>query len=175
MINQLQKLASKPSDKKIRITRIVFALLITTIIVLGINATDVSFSIFDKELYDLPDYLVYILFIFPLVGLVRGIIDPGLFRKAIWKKVIIWLGSTMIIFSVFFLREKEIINTTTDQKIDVSETTNTEEKFNFDYTITDNLLAFFGFITLFVGFFLNNKNLTTKNEKFGEKIHKIRV
>lgn len=170
----LGKLASKPSDKKIRTTRVIFAILLIATITLGLNATDINTSIFDHIFYDLPDYLVYILFIFPLIGLVRWIIDPGLFRKAIWKKVITSAGILMMIFSIFFLSEKEIQTTNTTELSATSEN-QAQNNFNFDFAITDNLIAFFGFITVFVGLFLNNKNLTTRNEKFGEKINKIRV
>lgn len=170
----LGKLASKPSDKKIRTTRIIFALLLITIITLGLNATDVNISIFDHIFYDLPDYLVYILFVFPAIGLVRGILDPGLFRKAIWKKVITSAGILMMVFSIFFLSEKEI-QPTNNTELSATSENQTQNNFNFDFAITDSFIAFFGFITIFVGLFLNNKNLTTRNEKFGEKINKIRV
>lgn len=63
MLALAQKLAAKPKDKTIRIVRIVFALILTLVVVLGWNSTIVEFG--------LPDYLKGILFAFPLIGLVR--------------------------------------------------------------------------------------------------------
>lgn len=80
----------------------------------------------------------------------------------------------MMIFSIFFLSEKEI-QTTNTTELSATGENQAQNNFNFDFAITDHLIAFFGFITIFVGLFLNNKNLTTRNEKFGEKINKIRV
>lgn len=179
-LGTLGKLAQKPSDKKIRTWRIVFALLLAASIAFGLFGTDVNVSIFDYKIADIPydEYILLVLFFFPLVGLVRGIFDPGLFKKSVWKKVITGLGLAMMIISVFFISEKAYHS----QNIIVGEITaeslsnqNNDIKANFAKLPTDNLLFFFGLITTFVGFFLTGKNLTTKNEKFGETIKKIRV
>ncbi len=77
MMNLVSKIAQKPSDKTIRITRIVFALILLVTIILGWNVTRTEFN--------LPEQVKYILFIFPLIGLIRGIFDPGIFRKKLWK------------------------------------------------------------------------------------------
>ena len=120
------------------------------------------------------------MFIFPAVGLVRGVFDPGLFRKAIWKKVITTLGALMMIFSVFFMTEKAYIpNIETPSNGEVTaESVNQAQNDSgalFANISTDNWIFWFGFVTLIVGLFLNGRNLTTKNEKFGEVIKKIRV
>ena len=172
-LGTLGKLAQKPSDAKIRTTRIIFALLLVAVIVFGWNVTNINISIFDYE-------IKYILFIFPAVGLVRGIFDPGLFRKAIWKKVITTLGALMMIFSVFFMTEKAYIpNVETPSNGEVTaESVNQAQNDSgalFANISTDNWIFWFGFVTLIVGLFLNGRNLTTKNEKFGEIIKKIRV
>ncbi|MDO4873815.1 MAG: hypothetical protein Q4A35_01300 [Candidatus Gracilibacteria bacterium] len=180
-LGTLGKLAQKPSDAKIRTTRIIFALLLVAVIVFGWNATNINISIFDYyEFYDLPDEIKYILFIFPAVGLVRGIFDPGLFRKAIWKKVITTLGALMMIFSVFFMTEKAYIpNVETPSGGEVTAESVAQAQNDsgalFANVSTDNWIFWFGFVTLIVGLFLNGRNLTTKNEKFGEVIKKIRV
>jgi membrane protein YdbS with pleckstrin-like domain len=77
MMNIISKIAQKPSDKTIRITRILFALVLLLTIIFGWSVTRTEFG--------LPEYIKYILFIFPLIGLIRGIFDPGVFRKKIWK------------------------------------------------------------------------------------------
>lgn len=63
MMNLLTKIAEKPSDKTIRITRIVFALLVLTTILLGWSVTRTEFN--------LPEWIKYILFVFPAIGLIR--------------------------------------------------------------------------------------------------------
>lgn len=177
----LGKLAAKPSDKKIRLTRIIFAVLLILVITFGIFATDVNISLFDIVFLDIPydEYILPILYIFPIIGLIRGIFDPGIFKKSVWKQVIMGLGATMMIFSVFFLSEKPYISpVNTETEIINAETLNNQQndiKSYFSVVSTDNWLFFFGIITLIVGFALNGKNLTTKNEKFGETIKKIRV
>lgn len=174
----LGKLAQKPSDTKIRTWRIIFAILLILVITFGLHATDVNISLFDNIFADLPDELLYALYIFPIIGLIRGIFDPGLFRKAIWKWVIFGLGAAMFIFSVFFLSEKTPKIITTEQTAITADSTTTVTQVSQDpltFVDTDNWLGFFGLITMFVGFFLTGRNITTKNEKFGEVIKKIRV
>ena len=89
MFKLIETLRSKPSDRTIRIVRIVFALILTLIITFGIEKTHWNFDA-------IPSVLVYILYIFPLVGLIRGIFDPGLFRKKVWKWMIFGLGVAMM-------------------------------------------------------------------------------
>lgn len=153
-LGMLGKVAAKPSDSRIRLIRIAFALILLAVIIFSWNATDVNLSFFDYKFSDLPDYLMGILGIFPLVGLVRGIIDPGLFRKAIWRKVIMGLGALMIIFSVFFLSEKEIIpNTVSPTGTITAETLASQKTQATDVlatTCADDWYFFFGLITLIV-------------------------
>ena len=73
MLNTLAKLAQKPSDKNIRITRVVFALILIAIIYFGYDVTAVNFG--------LPSELKYALYLFPAIGLIRGLLDPGIVRK----------------------------------------------------------------------------------------------
>ena len=86
----------------------------------------------------------------------------------------------MMIFSVFFMTEKAYIpNVETPSNGEVTaESVNQAQNDSgalFANISTDNWIFWFGFVTLIVGLFLNGRNLTTKNEKFGEVIKKIRV
>lgn len=73
MINTLAKLAQKPTDRNIRIIRVVFALILIAIIYFGWDVTALNFG--------LPTELKYALYVFPVIGLVRGLLDPGIVRK----------------------------------------------------------------------------------------------
>lgn len=178
-LNTLGKLAQKPSDKKIRTWRIIFAILLILVIVFGWNSADFNISAFDYKFFDIPydNFIVPVLFIFPLVGLIRGIFDPGLFKKSVWKWVIFGLGVAMFIIATFLLSEKAYISPNTQTTTEITnETTQAKDVSEYFAVVdTDDWLGFFGLITMFVGFFLNGRNLTTKNEKFGEVIKKIRV
>jgi hypothetical protein len=97
MMNIVSKLAQKPTDKTIRITRIVFALIVLATILLGWSVTRTEFG--------LPDWVRYVLFIFPAIGLIRGILDPGIWRKKVWKWTIFGLGIAMILISLFVIED----------------------------------------------------------------------
>lgn len=110
MIKFLTKLAQKPSDKNIRIVRAVFALLLLLVIYFGWDVTSVNFG--------LPTELKYAFYIFPLIGLVRGAFDPGVFRKKIWKWTIISLGSLMLLISLILIDDRApIIDTHTSPAV----------------------------------------------------------
>lgn len=83
MFKLISKLAQKPTDRSIRITRVVFALILVLVIILGWQVTRTEFN--------LPEEVKYILFLFPVIGLIRGLFDPGVFRKKIWKWTIFGL------------------------------------------------------------------------------------
>jgi hypothetical protein len=171
MLQLAQKLAAKPSDNQIRAVRIGFAIILFLVILLGWNVTEVQFG--------LPQELKYILFIFPMIGLVRGIFDPGLFRKKIWKYVITGLGMLMFIYSLVFLEDivpvSKVSLPAVSGEINIS-TLNIKSQNDSPFTLsTDNFFGFFGFFLIFIGFFLNGKNITVKNERYGEKVIKIRV
>jgi hypothetical protein len=63
MMNALSKLAQKPSDKNIRLIRLVFSVLLIAIIYFGWNVTEVNFG--------LPAETKYIVLLFPVIGLIR--------------------------------------------------------------------------------------------------------
>lgn len=172
MMNIISKIAQKPSDKTIRITRVVFALLLLVVIYFGWTVTRTEFG--------LPEYIKYILFVFPIIGLIRGIFDPGVFRKKIWKWTIFGLGVSMILISLLAIEDIEIIVTTPVTTVytgslniaDLGKSTLKTPPFTLS---TDNFFAFFGFVLMIVGFFLNSKNITIKNERHAEIVKKIRV
>ncbi len=173
-MNILAKLAAKPSDKAIRITRVVFALVLIVLIYLWWDSTILNFGI--------PKSALYALYIFPAIGLIRGILDPGIFRKKIWKWTIVSIGAIIMILSLFILddvvTETHITPTTTtvsgEKQIRVDDILKNTSETKFSLSI-DNWFGFLGFILIIVGVALNGKNITTKNERYGEKVTKIRV
>ncbi len=126
--------------------------------------------------WGLPDECKYALYFFPAVGLIRAIFDPGLFRKKIWKWTIFSFGVAMILVSALLIEDKApTITLPKTKNIDLTQIAkNPTSALPFTLS-TDNWFYFFGFLLMFTGFFLNNKNITKKNEKFGEKIKTIRV
>lgn len=170
-MNLVSKIAQKPSDKTIRITRIVFALILLITIILGWNVTRTEFN--------LPEEVKYALFVFPLVGLIRGIFDPGVWRKKIWKWTVFGLGVTMILISFFMIEDQSLpfapISPTNTGSINAMDLVNTTP-ISVPFTIsTDNFFVFYGFILMIMGVLLNSKNITLKNERYGEIVKKIRV
>lgn len=103
MLGAAQKIMSKPSDAKIRMIRIVFALILIAVIYFGWDVTEVYWG--------LPEETKYALYFFPLVGLIRGIFDPGLFRKRVWKWTIFGLGVAMILISLFLIEDRPLVDT----------------------------------------------------------------
>ncbi len=171
MMNLVSKIAQKPSDKTIRITRVVFALILLITIILGWNVTRTEFG--------LPEEVKYVLFIFPLIGLIRGIFDPGVWRKKIWKWTVFGLGITMILISFFMIEDQSLptapiiaTNTGSINAMDLVNTTPISVPFTVS---TDNFFVFYGFILMIMGALLNSKNITLKNERYGEIVKKIRV
>jgi hypothetical protein len=172
MMNLVSKLAQKPTDKTIRITRVVFALIILATILLGWGATRTEFG--------LPTWVMYGLFLFPAIGLIRGLLDPGIFRKKIWKWTIFGLGVAMIMISLFVIEDQPLIvstplatsNTGTIDIADVGATSEISAPFTLS---TDSWFVFYGMILIVMGLLLNGKNITLKNERYGEIVKKIRV
>lgn len=86
----------------------------------------------------------------------------------------------MILISLFLIDDKIPVTNPVDvqvvsgEGISVDDIVGATEKKSFSLS-TDNFFWFFGTLLLFVGFFLNNKNITTKNERHAEKVTKIRV
>lgn len=175
MISTLAKLAQKPSDKNIRIVRVVFALILIVVIYFGYSVTTVNFG--------LPTEIKYALYFFPIISLIRGIFDPGIVRKGIWKWIMVGLGSTMMLISLILIDDienSEVAPIKTqivsgESKINIADITNTAESNDAFHLSTDNWFGFFGFVLIIIGLTMNGKNITTKNERYGEVIKKIRV
>jgi len=172
MFKLIETIQAKPSDKTIRLVRVVFALVLILVITFGIQKTTWNYNV-------IPSYLIYILYFFPLVGLVRGILDPGLFRRKVWKWTIFGLGVTMMIISLFFIEtntEKTVAPVVQNVSGEISlsnlEANTSSSEFVID---TDFWIGFFGFWVALFGFALTSKNITKKNERYGEKVTKIRV
>lgn len=169
-MNTLSKLAQKPSDKTIRLVRSIFAVLLIVIIYFWWNVTEVNFG--------LPTEIKYIVIIFPVIGLIRWILDPGIVRKGIWKWIITGSGVIMLFSSLFLFDDRSMPTntppTTTSGEIHLGDLMQAQDTGSFTLSI-DNWFGFFGFFLIFIGFFLNNKNITLKNERYGEKVTKIRV
>ena len=172
MMNLVSKLAQKPTDKSIRMVRVIFALLVLATILVGWTVTRTEFG--------LPEWIRYTLFIFPAIGIIRGILDPGIFRKKIWKWTVFGLGITMIMISLFVIEDQKIVSpalapVVNSGSIDIADI-GTTPSISTPFTIsTDNFFGFYGFILAIMGILLNSKNITTKNERYGEIVKKIRV
>ncbi len=142
-MNLISKLAQKPTDKTIRITRIVFAIIVLATILLGWSVTRTEFG--------LPKWVMYILFIFPAIGLIRGILDPGIFRKKIWKWTVFGLGIAMILISLFVIEDQIAISPTliavgNTGSINIADI-GTTSIISVPFTVsTDNFFGFYGFI-----------------------------
>ncbi len=171
-MNLISKITQKPTDKTIRIVRIVFAVIILATILLGWSVTRTEFG--------LPEWIRYILFIFPAIGLIRGILDPGVFRKKIWKWTVFGLGIAMILISLFVIEDVDTSSpspttTISTGSINIADIANIPTP-SIPFTLsTDNFFGLYGFILAIMGVLLNSKNITLKNERFGEIIKKIRV
>lgn len=109
MFKLIETLRAKPSDRNIRIIRIVFALILLGVIYFGFSKTYF-------EYVQIPKELLYVLYIFPLIGLIRGIFDPGVFRKKIWKWTQVGIGVVMMIISFFFIETQMTILVSGDIK-----------------------------------------------------------
>ena len=154
-----------------------FALVLIAIIYFGYDVTAVNFG--------LPNELKYTLYLFPVIGLIRGILDPGVMNKRAWKWTITGLGGLMLILSLVFIddmtpTEQSMVAPSTvsgESGISLANISNTStEDTNAGFSLsTDNWFGFFGPILMIIGFLLNGKNITTKNERYGEVIKKIRV
>jgi hypothetical protein len=103
MMNILTKLAEKPKDSTIRIVRALFALLFLVFFSFGYTVTTLY--------YGLPHETLFMFLIFPLVGIIRAILDPGIVRKKIWKWLIVGSGVFLFVSSLFLMEDTEVVQT----------------------------------------------------------------
>lgn len=165
-------LQGKPSDIQIRIIRILWAIILILLFVFGWDDFMLA--------YGLPMEAKYALGIFPMISLIRGILDPWIFHRKTWRWIMVGSAIVMILVS-WFLIVPEVSdvqgNTITSSTGAVSATDllrepTVEKRSPLSVSF---YLAFMGFLLLFTGLTLANKNITRKNEKYKDVIKTIRV
>jgi hypothetical protein len=172
MFKLIETLRSKPSDKNICIIRIVFAFILVGVIYFGFEKTT-------WNLMQIPKEALYILYSFPLIGLVRGFFDPGVFRKKIWKWTQVGLGLTMMILSIGLIEtdtsyDTGIVPSTISWEIRASSVSSIAPA-GHGSVDTDFWMGFLGFFLAVGGLIFASKNITMKNERYGEIVKKIRI
>ena len=176
MLKLIDTLRAKPSDRTIRLFRVGFAIILLFVITFGIAKTHWNYR-------SIPQNLIYILYFFPLVGLLRWILDPGIVRKKIWKWTVFSLGIVMMITSLFLIETTTVFPTLSPIVVSTWSGISADQLSNqplipdaVPFIIdTDFWIGFLGFWVAIFGFALTSKNITKKNERFGEKVTKIRV
>lgn len=173
MFKLLEMLRAKPSDRTIRILRILFALILLGVIYFGFPKTYFEYSAIPKE-------VLYVLYIFPLIGLIRGIFDPGVFRRKVWKWTQVGIGATMMLIALVFINtEMRIVsdgtNTASSGSLSATDIVATTSSTTASPVDTDFWIGFLGFWVSLFGLTLTSKNITKKNERYGEVVKKIRV
>ncbi len=174
MLKLIETLRAKPSDRNIRIMRIIFAIILLGVIYFGFSKTYFEYSTVPKE-------VLYVLYIFPLIGLIRGIFDPGVFRRKIWKWTQVWLGIAMMTIAILLINtEMRIVSSgpvvsssgslSATALVSVVPMSSTASPIDTDFWI-----GFLGFWVSLFGLILTSKNITKKNERYGEIVKKIRV
>lgn len=104
MLKLIDTLRAKPSDRTIRLVRTGFAIILLFVITFGIAKTHWNYR-------SIPQSLIYILYFFPLVGLVRGIFDPGIVRRKVWKWTVFSIGIAMMIIALFLIETDTVFPT----------------------------------------------------------------
>lgn len=175
MFKLIETLRAKPSDRNIRIFRIVFACILLGVIYFGFSKTYFEYSAIPKE-------ALYVLYVFPLIGLIRGIFDPGVFRKKIWKWTQVGFGIFMMMVALFLINtEMRIVSdgstaTVSSGSLSASDlVAATPTNTTASPIDTDFWIGFLGFWVSLFGLVLTSKNTTKKNERYGEIVKKIRV
>ncbi len=174
MFKLIETLRAKPSDRNIRIFRIVFASILLGVIYFGLSKTSFGYSA-------IPNEALYVLYIFPLIGLIRGIFDPGIMRKKLWKWTQVGLGISMMMIALLLIdTEMRIVSSgpvvtsswglSATDIVAVGPTNTAASPIDTDFWI-----GFLGFWVSLFGLVLTSKNITKKNERYGEIVKKIRV
>lgn len=167
-------LRAKPSDRNIRIMRIIFAIILLGVIYFGFPKTYFEYTAIPKE-------ALYALYVFPLIGFIRGIFDPGVFRRKIWKWTQVGIGVIMMSIALLFINtEMRIVsdgsNVVSSGSLSATDIVATVPKKTAASPVdTDFWIGFLGFWVSLFGLTLTSKNITKKNERYGEIVKKIRV
>jgi hypothetical protein len=167
MFKLIETLRSKPSDRNIRIIRIVFALILLGVIYFGFGKTYFEYTAIPRE-------ILYGLYIFPVIGLIRGIFDFGIMRKKLWKWTQVSIGGVLLMLSWFLIETDTVTETPLVETGSISAAT-LERSPSEGVIDTDFWIGFLGFWLTLVGLTLASKNITKKNERYGEIVKKIRV
>ncbi|GAB0174698.1 MAG: hypothetical protein HHAS10_05770 [Candidatus Altimarinota bacterium] len=173
MLKLIETLRAKPTDRNIRIVRIVFATILLGVIYFGLDKTSWEYP-------QIPQFALNILYVFPVIGFIRGIFDPGIMRKKLWKWTQVGFGVVMLMLSWFFI-ETDIAShpaapsTSISGELSAIDIINSTRSTQPSVVDTDFWLGFFGFWLVLAGLTIASKNITSKNERYGEKVTKIRV
>lgn len=174
MFKLIEMLRAKPSDRNIRIMRIIFAIILLGVIYFGFPKTYFEYTAIPKE-------TLYALYVFPLIGFIRGIFDPGVFRRKIWKWTQVGIGVIMMSIALLFINtEMRIVsdgsNVVSSGSLSATDIVATVSKKTAASPVdTDFWIGFLGFWVSLFGLTLTSKNITKKNERYGEIVKKIRV
>lgn len=170
MFKLIETLRSKPSDKNIRIIRIVFASILIGVLYFWLPNTYWNYSSIPKE-------ALYMLYIFPLIGIIRWVFDPGVMRKKLWKWTLVILGIIMMILSLFLIETQSVVipEVPRTSSGEISAVDLVSAPLPSRWVDADFWIGFFWFWLTLIGLTLSSKNITTKNERYGEKVKKIRV
>ncbi len=138
MLKFIEFVRKKPSNLTIRLVRLGFAGIILATLLLGYS--DFSLGISNISF---PEWTKYLLFIIPLISLIRGAFDPGWFRKKVWKYIQIITAFILIFGSWILIIENhpskniqtEIQATSTGGTVSITDITNSLETKNSDIFI----------------------------------------
>lgn len=115
------------------------------------------------------------LYIFPLIGLVRGILDPGIMRRKLWKWTQVGFGIVLMVMALFLIETDTATEAVTPVGGEISASALVAGASRETVIDTDFWVGFLGFWLTLAGLTLASKNITKKNERYGEIVKKIRV
>lgn len=168
MLKFIEFLKARPSDKTIRISRIIFGLII--LLLLWIEFNSYKLNIWDT-LWIYEEYIKYFLFILWIVPLIFWVFDPCILKRKKLKLVQIafWIV-LIVVWNLIYFEEIKIQNVESET-IDVSELNSTETQ--KDPVNIWFLMAFLWILPLLA--WISWKCITQKCFKYWEVITKIRV
>ncbi|MDD2565381.1 MAG: hypothetical protein PHZ26_00505 [Candidatus Gracilibacteria bacterium] len=172
MLNFIEFLKKRPSDKNMRIARIIFGLII--IFLLGIYFKSYTINL-PSSLKSSELYIKYSLFILGIVPILMGAFDPCFAKRKYVKIIQIVFGLTLIIvgnnINVGEIKKevlKPVAQSGSINLADITSSTNKSSPINIGFWI-----ALLGIMPLIAG--ISGKCISKKCYKHGETITKIRV
>lgn len=163
----------KPSDLQIRLIRILWAGILLVVLIFWWNDFSLAWGI--------PEEGKYVLGVFPLISLIRGVLDPAWFHRKTWRWIMVGSGVLMIFCGWFLIvpvtsaTTETATTTTSSGAVSVADILSETSSEVTTPVAVGFYFALLGWILLFSGLLLANKNITRKNEKHGDVIKKIRV